>query len=326
MGTARDDTVNELTIVSDAQPPVVQSVVVNANLTDPQDLPSGPQLTNWQKQHSDIRTIVVTFSESVVVDAADVELVNLGIDAPNDPDSPVVVTNQQLAVSGNQLVISFGPFELTNGVYELTLRDTITDQAGHALDGDSNGSPGGDWVAAGDEVSNNLYKLGGEYNGDLGVSIFDFSVFVYWFGRATEDNNGVAPSYADLNNDGGVSIFDFSAFVANFGVSVSFPVALTSRDMAFFADEDSDTENDGGAEHRRIDQELVRPVPRFIHWNGSRATHNSKDLRDRISLSDSLESVLDEIAPDVGQTRGLSPHTGSPHTGSPHTGSPRTGR
>ena len=62
-----------------------------------------------------------------------------------------------------------------------------------------------------------FHQLEGDFNGDGGVSIFDFGVFAYYFGQSVPDN---APRFADLNGDGGVSIFDFSVWSASFGVSI----------------------------------------------------------------------------------------------------------
>jgi len=57
--------------------PTEVSVVAVAGLNDPTNLRKGPQPTDWLTQRSDIRTIVITFSEEVVISAATLELVNL---------------------------------------------------------------------------------------------------------------------------------------------------------------------------------------------------------------------------------------------------------
>ena len=38
----------------DTTPPVVLSIDINAHLTDPPDLPVGPQPTSWEQQRSEI--------------------------------------------------------------------------------------------------------------------------------------------------------------------------------------------------------------------------------------------------------------------------------
>ena len=60
----------------------------------------------------------------------------------------------------------------------------------------------------------NFHQLEGDYNGDLGTSIFDFGAIVTYFGLAVPDQ---APEFLDLNLDGGVSIFDFGVWLNNFG-------------------------------------------------------------------------------------------------------------
>ncbi len=98
------------------------------------------------------------------------------------------------------------------------LLSTITDQSGTQLDGNGDGTPGDPFRLTG-SFDNRFYAIPGDFNGDFGVSIFDFSVFAYWFGLRV----GISPEYVDLNFDGGVSIFDFPNFVAFFGQGVTFP-------------------------------------------------------------------------------------------------------
>jgi hypothetical protein len=74
-------------------------------------------------------------------------------------------------------------------------------------------------------VDNRFFKLTAEWNGDTGVSVFDFTTFSYWFGISIP----TAPIYADLNDDGGISVFDFSGFSSNFGIGVTYPVGFVGR-------------------------------------------------------------------------------------------------
>jgi hypothetical protein len=87
----------------------------------------------------------VTFSSEVIGggDAANFELRNQGPDGILGNGDDVLVT---LAASyaPNTTPLSFSG--LAEGVYRLTVEDTILSTAGPALDGDGDGTAGGDWV------------------------------------------------------------------------------------------------------------------------------------------------------------------------------------
>lgn len=122
------------------------------------------------------------------------------------------------------------------GVYELSINgQQLTDLAGNFLDADGDGQGGDSYVLRGD-VDNSFYVLKAEWNGDTGVSVFDFTTFSYWFSLAIPR----APAYADLNNDGGVSVFDFIFFANNFGIGVTFPIAFAAVDNANLLNEHED--------------------------------------------------------------------------------------
>lgn len=71
-------------------------------------------------------------------------------------------------------------------------------------------------------MANGFFQISGNWNGDGGVSIFDFTTFAYWFAQSIP----ATPQYVDLNGDGGISIFDFPLFAENFGKSIVFPIEL----------------------------------------------------------------------------------------------------
>jgi hypothetical protein len=146
---------------------------------------------------------------------------NLGIHADNDADMVVPVDQQQLTQDGNDWIVTFAAGTLAEGVYQLEVLPTLTDEAGQQLDGNRDGVAGDSFVFAGNS-DNSLYKLTSEFNGDFGVSVFDFSTFAYWFGEPAP----TAPSYVDMNRDGGVSVFDFSFLADNFSIGVTFPTSL----------------------------------------------------------------------------------------------------
>ncbi|MFT7642406.1 MAG: hypothetical protein ACI9G1_004163, partial [Pirellulaceae bacterium] len=207
-------------------PPVVVSVAVNQGFTDPADRNS-PQPTSWSQQRSELARITIEFSKAIDVSVADLMLVNLGVNAAVDLDEDVTLLADQITLDGDLLTIEFPLGALDDGVYQLEIRDTVVDRAGQPLDGNGDGAPGGNFRFTGNE-SNGLYRLIADWNGDFGVSVFDFTTFSYWFGISVP----AAPAYADNNLDGGVSVFDFTKFSLNFGTGVVFPTALISATLA----------------------------------------------------------------------------------------------
>jgi len=204
--------------------PRVTQWSVNESFVDPLDLPRGPQPTSWLQQRSDLREITIHFTEAVSLDESDLILTNLGVNAPADTDNIVGLLPQHIALAQNVLTLSFSNYELADGVYSLELTDTVADLTGVPIDGDGDLTGGDGWTVTG-AANNRLSKLRSDFNGDDGVSVFDFSTFSYWFGMAVP----TAPAYSDMNDDGGISVFDFTHFSNNFGIGVIYPVAFALR-------------------------------------------------------------------------------------------------
>jgi hypothetical protein len=80
-----------------------------------------------------------------------------------------------------------------------------------ALDGDGDGTPGGDNASS-------LYRLYGDVNGDRRVDNLDFFQFRGAFGRSTGDPLYLA--YLDFNGDGRVDNLDFFQLRTRFGTSL----------------------------------------------------------------------------------------------------------
>jgi hypothetical protein len=192
-------------------------VDVNADIADPADLPSGAQPTSWRQQRGSLRSITVKFSERVAaVSAADLRLINLGVDAPNETDLEIALNDEQLTLVGHVLTIDLAGELIADGVFEFHVLSSITDSAGNPLDGISNGTTA-DFVMRGDGA-NKLFKLTADFNGDGGVSLLDLPTLQYWFGQSAPP----APDYVDLNRDGGLSVLDVSTIQSQFGKVVTF--------------------------------------------------------------------------------------------------------
>jgi hypothetical protein len=228
---------NVATVTINVQPAVrltVEGVEINSAMIDPPDLPSMAQPSSWQQQRSSIESLTVEFSAAVTASADDFTLTNLGINAPADADQAFAILPHHFNHIDSTVIFEFAAGELAEGVYRLEIADSVTDQFNQLLDGDGDGTSGGDFVFAGD-VNNRFYVLVSEWNGDGGVSVFDFSTFSYWFGL----DDSLAPTYVDLNRDGGVSVFDFSHFSSNFSVGITYPTAFAGH-VALPIDGDKD--------------------------------------------------------------------------------------
>jgi hypothetical protein len=235
------------------------SFELNANRVDPDDIGGVAQPTSWQEQKSAITSIAVELTEPAVVVRDDITLTNLGLDGGVNPHV-ITLEEGQLAVVGKTLTISFPDNDLPEGVYQLELSESIENGNGLGLDGNGDGIAGDPFVIRGSQ-SNGFYKLLADWNGDFGVSVFDFTTFSYWFGHGTD----VAPSYVDLSGDEGVSVFDFTGFANNFGKGVNFPAALAgipvgvgqSNGLGGHVEPIQRTPLDRSVNHRPVNQHLV---------------------------------------------------------------------
>jgi uncharacterized delta-60 repeat protein len=88
-------------------------------------------------------SLTVTFSESVIggTTTSNYELRREGADGLLGNVDDQVVAISSATISGNIATLNFAA--LPEDVYRLTIKDTITDAVGYALDGDGNGSAGG---------------------------------------------------------------------------------------------------------------------------------------------------------------------------------------
>jgi hypothetical protein len=270
-------------------PPTVEAVSINQGFVDPPDLAS-PQPSSWSNQHSQLARITVEFSKAIDATIVDVGLVNLGVRADNDPDANVTLLAEHMTLDGDTLTLDFPLGMLDDGVYQLEIMASVVDRAGQALDGNADGTPGDNYVLNG-SVSNGLYRLIADWNGDFGVSVFDFTTFSYWFGVSLP----TAPAYVDNNGDGGVSVFDFTEFSLNFGTGIVFPVGFAS---VATADGDLDLV-DESILNRRPTQRTVggRPIEQLAAIEPSSVDRVLRDW----AMQDRLEQVAVEFVVDQAE-------------------------
>jgi hypothetical protein len=93
---------------------------------------------------------------------------------------------------------------LADGRYTLTALSNQITIGGLALDGDGNGTPGGNYVFG---EAQGLFRFFGDINGDRHVDIADFGLFSASIFNPANYNNAF-----DFNNDGVIDISDFAQF------------------------------------------------------------------------------------------------------------------
>ncbi len=138
------------------------------------------------------------------------------------PNGPVTVSVDLSLSTPNQTVArltfsgantEFG--SLKDGVYTLRVLGSMVSTGGIALDGDGNGTPGGDRALQ-------IHRLYGDVNGDGTVNAFDLSQFRQAFGSSLGDPN--YRDYLDFDGDGVISgsinAFDYGMFRDRFGVNL----------------------------------------------------------------------------------------------------------
>jgi hypothetical protein len=194
-GTATNAFVVKLDLGVSPQPLAVASVQVDAG---------GPQ-------RSAIRSLAVTFTGAATLGPGAFELTRLGAGG-----GPVGLSVASQVVGGRTVAtLTFTSHtdpaggSLIDGDYRLSVRAAaVTGPGGQPLDGDGNGTPGGDHTLA-------FHRLYGDGTGDRRVDNADFFLFRGTFGRATGDPSYLA--YFDFNGDGRVDNADFFQLRSRFG-------------------------------------------------------------------------------------------------------------
>ncbi len=167
------------------------------------------RVDDGSSQRSMVRSLQVTFD--AIVNYAGLPGNAYAISGPGGPYNLVVGTTDNS--SGRSIVsMTFnGPgvvnSSLPDGDFTFMILGTqLADSLAQNLDGDANGSAGGDY-------STTFHRLFGDADGDRSVAASDFILFRLAFG-------GNGPSAFDYDNDGTVSAMDFINFRLAFGNSI----------------------------------------------------------------------------------------------------------
>ena len=199
----------------EASTPEYRSYRVRTLYEGTNDVPAGaPQtvesvvLNDGSAQRSMIDGITVTFSGAAILDPGAIEL--------RRQDGSLVNARVSISLIGSQevAVLTFAGPEfiggsLADGSYTLTVRaDRVHDRWGRELDGDGNGSPGGDRVFG-------FFRLFGDVDGDGQVGRQDRDLFRSAFKTNAGDAGYVW--YFDFDGDGHLDGRDNGQFNRRFG-------------------------------------------------------------------------------------------------------------
>jgi hypothetical protein len=195
------------------------------------------QVNDGSLQRSEVRSFAVTFSGPMnfaggnVNAAAAFQLnhvqtgrnVALAAAVSTDAQNRTVVT---LTFSGSETDpvsgLNGGISSLADGRYQLTVfGSAVTGPGGMALDGDGDGTPGGNYVSPVDTYLGNglrLYRLFGDANGDGVVDATDVGQFKTNFNRNYTDP--LYLWYLDADNSGAIDASDIGQFKSRLNVNV----------------------------------------------------------------------------------------------------------
>ncbi len=171
-------------------------------------------------QRSMVNRVVIQFSGQVDIDANAFQVTRIG--------GPTIPTSFTTAINGagkTVATITFSGVDLVRGTmnalmdgnYVLVIDATKVRIGSNPLDGDNDGTAGGNYVF-GDSAADKFFTLYGDVNGDRIVTVSDFNSFRESFGRSV--GHPLYRPELDYNGDGTVAPFDFNEFRKRFGKSV----------------------------------------------------------------------------------------------------------
>jgi glutamate synthase domain-containing protein 3 len=162
-------------------------------------------------QRSMVRQMVVDFSEPVELKGTAQEVftlrsrrgdVALKADLRDGPTQSVTISfSGELTEAGS----------LIDGLYDLTISAAMVSVRGEAMDGNGDGTPGGEYVIQG-SAKNGFYRLYGDSNGDATVDQRDYLAFRNALGRSS--------TVFDIDADGDVGQSDYLQFRSRIGASL----------------------------------------------------------------------------------------------------------
>ncbi len=201
-GPAIDGEVEDY-LVKIVSPPLVESVVINHG--DP--------------QRSSINAVTVNFDRVVDIDSLAGDPFRIFNTATNEVVNDVAVLDHTSGKTVVELTFAEGPSassfgSLLDGNYRLSIDASLVTYLDVPLDGDGNGSPGGDHLF-GDNATDAFFRKFSDANGNGIVDLLDFADFRRTFGLTT-GQTGYASEF-DSDGDQAIGLLDFAAFRRSFG-------------------------------------------------------------------------------------------------------------
>lgn len=201
IGPADDGEIEDY-LITIASPPVVEEVVIN----------------DGDSQRSLLTELRVVFDRVVDIDDTTGDpfaIIHVGTgqavtDVPVISESNGKTVVEMTFDTSGLSVTSFG--SLIDGDYRLTIDASLVTFQGIELDGDGNGTAGGNHVI---DATDGFFRKYGDRDGGGSVNLFDFAAF-----RSTYLKSPSDPDYIeelDSNGDDIINLFDFAAFRGNFG-------------------------------------------------------------------------------------------------------------
>ncbi len=173
-------------------------------------------------QRSRVEQVLVTFETEVTIEEGAFEIIQRGASGGTVDVSFTTTVNG----SGQTVAtLTFAGTRTTNGRlndgnYELLIfANKITDSSGNFLDGNGDGTAGGDRLF-GAEAADNFFRYFGDSSGDRTTGFNDFIAFRNTFGSTSSDGNFNA--IFDIDDDGTVGFVDFIQFRNRFGNTLGF--------------------------------------------------------------------------------------------------------
>lgn len=181
-----------------------------ARLTDDTTTAAG-QINDGAVQHSRVTSLTVRFSGSVTFSGKPVQAFTL-----TRIGGGIVTFSANVTFKYGGTVVTLSNFtgpetefgSLRDGRYTLTALASQISAGGQPLDGDADGTPGGNFVF-GD--AQGLFRFFGDINGDRRVDIADFGLFSLSYLNAANYVAGF-----DFNGDGRIDIADFGQFAVRY--------------------------------------------------------------------------------------------------------------
>ena len=185
------------------------------------DLPElvGPAVIgDGTNQRSLVKQLVLTFDGAVTIASGAFLVDKLGAGGGGVTTNYAVATNGlgqtvvTLSFSGTMTRGTVGA--LTDGYYRLTVDGSKITRAGQALDSNSDGVAGDNYVL-GASGADNFFALYGDIDGNGEVGVAEFGQFRSAFGKSSSDVGYNA--LFDFESDGSIGVSDFGQFRSRFG-------------------------------------------------------------------------------------------------------------